>query len=57
MAITQPMIITGPATSSAPPTPMSGTRVGNWIISRPRMAAKTLNVMSTRSVPKATVGM
>ena len=30
---------------------------GTAVVSRPRMAAKTLNVIRTRSVPKATVGM
>ena len=34
-----------------------GHVVGNGIVSRPRIAANTLNVTSTRSVPKATVGM
>ena len=54
--MTQPMIMNGPATVSESPTSWRG-RLANGMVSRPRIAAKTLNVTSTRSLPKATVGM
>ena len=56
MAITQPMIMMGPATVSESPTSV-GARLANGMASRPRIAAKTLKVTRTRSVPNATVGM
>ncbi len=57
MAAIQPTIMIGPATCRELLTWTDGIPAEKCRLSRPRMAAKTLKVMSTRSMPNATVGM
>ncbi len=57
MAATQPMIMNGPAMLRLSLICASCSPAENGMLDRPRMAAKTLSVTMTRSVPKATVGM